>query len=34
VQLQSYRQQYGTAGIHIIPVNLFGPGDNFDLAPT
>lgn len=30
VQLQSYRQEYGFAGIYLIPVNLYGPGDNFD----
>lgn len=30
VQLQSYRQQYGFKGIYLLPVNLYGPGDNFD----
>jgi len=30
VQLQAYRAQYGFPGIFIIPVNLFGPHDNFD----
>ena len=30
VQLQSYRQQYGMKGIYLLPVNLYGPGDNFD----
>ena len=30
VQLQSYRQQYGLNGIFLLPVNLYGPGDNFD----
>ena len=30
VQGQAYRQQYGMNVIHLIPVNLFGPGDNFD----
>ncbi len=30
VQLQSYREQYGLAGIYLLPVNLYGPGDNFD----
>ncbi|BAU10886.1 3-beta hydroxysteroid dehydrogenase/isomerase [Leptolyngbya sp. NIES-3755] len=30
VQLQSYRQQYGFDGIYLLPVNLYGPGDNFD----
>jgi GDP-L-fucose synthase len=31
VQLLSYRQEYGTNGIYLIPVNLYGPRDNFDL---
>jgi len=30
VQSQSYRQQYGFNSIFLIPVNLYGPGDNFD----
>ena len=30
VQLQSYRHQYGFNGIYLLPVNLYGPGDNFD----
>lgn len=30
VQLQSYRKQYGFNGIYLLPVNLYGPGDNFD----
>jgi len=30
VQSQAYRQQYGFNSIFILPVNLFGPGDNFD----
>ncbi|MGL5135440.1 MAG: NAD-dependent epimerase/dehydratase family protein, partial [Planktothrix sp.] len=30
VQLQSYRQQYGFNGIYLLPVNLYGPDDNFD----
>ena len=34
VQLQSYRQEFGTAGIYLIPVNLYGPGDNFDLETS
>jgi GDP-L-fucose synthase len=29
-QGQAYRQQYGFNSIHLIPVNLYGPGDNFD----
>lgn len=34
VQLQSYRQQYGFEGIYLIPVNLYGPGDNIDPASS
>ncbi len=30
VQLQSYRDEYGTKGIFLLPVNLYGPKDNFD----
>ena len=30
VQNQAYRQQYGFNAIHLLPVNLYGPGDNFD----
>lgn len=30
VQSQAYREQYGMHAIYLIPVNLFGPGDNFD----
>jgi GDP-L-fucose synthase len=30
VQGQAYRQQYGFNSIHVLPVNLYGPGDNFD----
>lgn len=30
VQLQSYRQQYGFDGVYLLPVNLYGPDDNFD----
>jgi len=30
VQAQSYRQQYGYDAIFLLPVNLYGPGDNFD----
>jgi GDP-L-fucose synthase len=29
VQLQAYRQQYGLNGIYLLPVNLYGPEDNF-----
>jgi len=31
VMCQSYRQQYGMNAIFLLPVNLFGPRDNFDL---
>jgi len=30
VQLQAYRQQYGFNGIFLLPVNLYGPQDNFN----
>lgn len=30
VQAQAYREQYGLNTIFLIPVNLYGPGDNFD----
>lgn len=30
VQLQAYRRQYGLRGAYLLPVNLYGPGDNFD----
>jgi GDP-L-fucose synthase len=30
VQSQAYRQQYGFNSIFLLPVNLYGPGDNFD----
>lgn len=30
VQLQAYRQQYGFNGIYLLPVNLYGPSDNFN----
>jgi GDP-L-fucose synthase len=30
VQSQSYRRQYGFNAIFLLPVNLYGPGDNFD----
>ena len=29
--LHGYREQYGLNGIYLLPVNLYGPGDNFDL---
>lgn len=31
VQAQAYRQQYGMNAVYLLPVNLYGPGDNFDL---
>ncbi|MEO0012108.1 MAG: GDP-fucose synthetase, partial [Cyanobacteriota bacterium] len=30
VQLEAYRQQYNFNGIYLLPVNLYGPEDNFD----
>jgi GDP-L-fucose synthase len=34
VQGQAYRQQYGFNSIFLLPVNLYGPGDNFDPASS
>src|SRR5271166_1783127 len=34
VQCQAYRQQYGLNAIYLVPVNLYGPGDNFDLSSS
>jgi GDP-L-fucose synthase len=34
VMLQAYRQQYGLNGIYLLPVNLYGPRDNFDLETS
>ena len=34
VMLQAYRDQYGLNGIYLMPVNLYGPGDNFDPATS
>lgn len=34
VQSQSYRQEYGFNSIFLLPVNLYGPGDNFDLQTS
>lgn len=31
VQLQAYRREYGFNGIYLLPTNLYGPEDNFDL---
>jgi GDP-L-fucose synthase len=34
VQSQAYRQEYGFDSIYLLPVNLYGPGDNFDPASS
>jgi GDP-L-fucose synthase len=34
VQAQAYRQQYGFNAIFLLPVNLYGPGDNFNLRTS
>ena len=34
VQAQSYRQQYGYNALFLLPVNLYGPGDNFNPASS
>lgn len=34
VQAQAYRQQYGFNAISLIPINLYGPGDHFDLETS
>ena len=34
VQAQAYRQQYGFNAIFLLPVNLYGPRDNFNLATS
>ena len=34
VQAQAYRKQYGFNATYILPVNLYGPGDNFDLETS
>lgn len=34
VQAQAYREQYGFNAIYLMPVNLYGPGDNFDLETS
>lgn len=31
VMLDAYRRQYGLNSVYVLPVNLYGPGDNFDL---
>ncbi|MGA3210413.1 MAG: GDP-L-fucose synthase [Terriglobales bacterium] len=34
VQAQAYRQQYGLNAVYLLPVNLYGPRDNFDLETS
>lgn len=34
VQSQTYRQQYGFNAVYLLPVNLYGPRDNFDPASS
>lgn len=34
VQAQAYRQEYGFNAIYLLPVNLYGPGDNFDVESS
>ena len=34
VMIQAYAQQYGFPGIYLLPVNLYGPHDNFDLETS
>jgi GDP-L-fucose synthase len=34
VQCQAYRQQYGLNAVYLLPVNLYGPRDNFDLESS
>jgi len=34
VQAQAYRAQYGFNAIYLLPVNLYGPGDNFELETS
>lgn len=34
VMVESYRKQYGFDGISLMPTNLYGPGDNFDLGSS
>ncbi|MEL6307335.1 MAG: GDP-L-fucose synthase [Chloroflexota bacterium] len=34
VQGQAYRDQFGFNAIHLLPTNLYGPGDNFDLETS
>lgn len=34
IQGQTYRQEFGFSAIHVMPTNLYGPGDNFDLETS
>jgi GDP-L-fucose synthase len=34
VQLQAYRHEYGMNGVYVLPTNLYGPRDNFDLETS
>jgi len=34
VQLQAYRDEYGFNGVYLLPANLYGPRDNFDLETS
>lgn len=34
VQAQAYRREYGFNAVYLLPVNLYGPGDNFDLETS
>lgn len=34
VMLEAYRKEYGFNGIYLVPVNLYGPGDNFNLETS
>jgi len=34
VMCQAYRRQYGLNAVYLLPVNLYGPGDNFDLETS
>ncbi len=34
VMLDGYQRQYGLAGVYVLPVNLYGPHDNFDLETS
>ncbi len=34
VQAQAYRQEYGFNAVYLLPVNLYGPRDNFDLETS